>query len=187
MGDDVKGLRRRRFTHCALPMVAAGLLAASAAVAISASSPRAGATAGRLHIHELRGSLVKVGSSGPGGAGYDLLGVRLRAIVCLRSAAAAMNAYPSEIGVTHYAVSKPPRRWWPARTVIDRAPWLVPVGETWGGKACGPVWVSDPIPATHYGVESLGNPDNCYGVALTIKIGATRAMKRAIVRCPFGS
>jgi hypothetical protein len=166
--------------------VAAGVMAATAAVGISASSPTARATAGGLHIQKLHGSVVKLGSYGGGGAPYDLLGVRLRATVCVRSAAEAMNAYPNEIGVTHYAISKSRREWWAARTVVDRAPWLVPLGETWGGKACGPVWVNDPIPPTHYGVESLGNPNNCYGVALTIRVGAMKATKRAIVSCPFG-
>jgi hypothetical protein len=69
--------------------------------------------------------------------------------------------------------------------VIDRAPWLVPLGETWHGKACGPVWENDAIPPQHYGAESLGNPNACYGIALTMKVGARRASKRAIVRCPF--
>jgi hypothetical protein len=105
----------------------------------------------------------------------------------MRSAAEALNSYPSAIGVTHFAVSKKRKRWWAARTVIDHAPWLVPLGETWGGKACGPVWVNDPIPPTHYGVESLGNSHDCYGVRFTIVVGATRATRRAIIRCPFGT
>jgi hypothetical protein len=71
--------------------------------------------------------------------------------------------------------------------VVDRAPSLVPLGETWPSKACGPVGIEDPIPPTHYGVESLGNPNNCYEVALTIKVGAISAAKRAIIRCPFGA
>jgi hypothetical protein len=148
----------------------------------SASPPRADAAPGRLHIHELRGT---VGKYTYGGDRY-LQGVALRATVCFRSAAEALRAYPTAIGVTHFAVSKSRRRWWPARTVVDRAPWLVPFGENWHGRACGRVWVNDPIPPTHYGVESLGNPDNCYGVELTIAVGASRASKRAIIKCPFG-
>jgi len=164
------------------------IICAAVVVADSASPATALTAPGRLHIHALRGLVVKLGRYGASGAaGHDLLGVRLRVTVCVRSAAEALNAYPSAIGVTHFAVSKKTRRWWPARTVVDRAPWLVPLGERWRGKACGPVWIEDPIPPTHYGIESLGNPNDCYGVALTIKVGAMRATKRAIIRCPFGS
>jgi hypothetical protein len=58
-----------------------------------------------------------------------------------------------------------------------------PFGETWHGKGCGPVLVEDPIPWDHYSVESLGNPLTCYGVELTIRVGKSRASRRAIVRC----
>jgi hypothetical protein len=176
---------RRRPRHLA----AAGLAVIICAViaADSGASPTAQALPGRLHIHELHGSVVKLGRYGSSSAGQDLLGVRLRATVCVRSAAEARNSYPSAIGVTHFAVSKKTGRWWPARAVVDRAPWLVPLGETWHGRACGPVGIEDPIPPTPYGVESLGNPNNCYGVALTIKVGAISATKRAIIRCSFGT
>jgi hypothetical protein len=70
--------------------------------------------------------------------------------------------------------------------VIDRAPWLVPLGENWGDKACGPVTLADAIPPEHYGVESLGNPKNCYGVALTIIVHGRQATKRAVITCRFG-
>jgi hypothetical protein len=33
------------------------------------------------------------------------------------------------------------------------------LGEPWDGKACGPGQVTDPIPPTHYGVESLWQPE----------------------------
>jgi hypothetical protein len=175
-----------RLWHVAVAVLAVGV-GAVLAVADAPSHPTVHTTAGRLHIHELHGRVVKLGRYGSSGAPHDLLGLRLRATVCTRSAAEALNAYPSAIGVTHFAVSRKTRRWWQARAVVDHAPWLVPLGETWRGKACGPVWVEDPIPPTHYGLESLGNPNDCYGVRFTIVVGATRATKRAIIRCPFGT
>jgi len=132
-----------------------------------------------LRLAALEGSLVRLGSE----SGSTLYGVRLRATLCLSSPAAARTTYPSEIRITHFAVSKSRRRWWPARTTIDRAPWLVPFGETWGGKPCGSVVVEDPIPPQHYGVESLGNPTGCYGVSLTIEAGGAIATRRAVVKC----
>jgi hypothetical protein len=126
---------------------------------------------------------VRLGTWGTGANGYALYGVRLQATVCLRSASEARKTYPTEITITHFAVTRSPTRWRPARTVSDRAPWLVPFGETWKGQRCGPVQLEDPIPSDHYGVESLGNPNGCYGVALTIKTDATRATKRAIIKC----
>ena len=126
---------------------------------------------------------MRLGTWGSRANGYALYGVRLRATLCLRSAAEALETYPSEITITHFAVRGSPRRWWPARTAIDRAPWLVPFGETWRGKRCGPVVLEDPIPSEHYGVESLGNSKGCYGVGLTIRAGARRTMRRAIVKC----
>jgi hypothetical protein len=129
-----------------------------------------------LRIEKLSGAVVRLDSPD----GYAPLGVRLRATVCVRSAEAV---YPDAIGVTHFVVSRSPRRWWAARSVVDHAPWLVPLGESWNGKPCGPVVVEDPIPSDHYGVESLGNPRSCYGVELTIEAGGRRASRRAIVQC----
>lgn len=131
---------------------------------------------GSLRIEKLGGSVVKLDPS----SAYAPLWVRLRATVCVRSPEAA---YPNAIGVTHFVISGKPRRWWPARSVVDHAPWLVPLGEDWHGKRCGPVLVEDPIPSSHYGVESLGNELSCYGVALTIRVGPERASRRAIIRC----
>jgi hypothetical protein len=154
-------------------------------VAVAVAAPGCGTgqpTPGRaphppaLRITRLSGSVAKLGTLG----GAPLLGVRLRAIVCARS---PLTAYPSAIGVTHYAVVKRRHEWWPARSVVDHAPALVPLGENWHGKACGPVWVEDPLPPEHYGVESLGNPNTCYGVRLTIRVGKWRASRRAILRC----
>ncbi len=152
-------------------------------LAVHALPPRGEAGPGPLHIHQLYGSVSEVGSYSSGGATYPLFGVRLKATVCLRSATEAQDTYPTEIGITHYAVSVSPTRWRPVRVVIDRAPWLVPFGETWDGKACGPVVVDDPIPPGHLGAESLGNPNGCYGAALTIKVGSLRTTKRVLVRC----
>lgn len=129
-----------------------------------------------LRITRLSGSVATLGTL----HGAPLLGVRLRAAVCARS---PLAAYPSAIGVTHYAVYKRRHEWWPARSVVDHAPALVPLGENWHGKPCGPVQVEDPIPPDHYGVESLGNPNTCYGVRLTIRVGKLRASRRAILRC----
>jgi hypothetical protein len=152
------------------------------APALTSASVRSAAP-GSIHIVKLSGSLVRLGTWGSGANAYALYGVRLRATVCLRSVAEARKTYPSEITITHFAVGGSPRRWWPARTVIDRAPWLVPFGESWHRKRCGPVVLEDPIPSDHYGVESLGNPNGCYGVALAIRAGASRAVKRAIIKC----
>jgi hypothetical protein len=56
-------------------------------------------------------------------------------------------------------------------------------GETWPGTACGPVDLEDAIPSQHDGVESLGNPNGCYGVAVTIKAGGAVARRRTVVTC----
>ena len=77
-----------------------------------------------LHIEKLSGSIERFGSWRSGSP----YGVRLQATVCLGSASEARATYPSEIRITHFAVSKSRTRWWAARTVIDHAPWLVPVG-----------------------------------------------------------
>ena len=156
-----------------VPCLVVGVL--SLAVHVFSSDGEAGA--GPLHMHQLNGSVSRVGSY----RSYPLYGVRLTATVCLRSPAEAQNSYPSEIRITHYAVSGSPRRWRPVRVVIDRAPWLVPLGETWRKKPCGPVVVSDPIPPQHLGAESLGT--GCYGAKLAIRVGSRSATKRVLVTC----
>jgi hypothetical protein len=153
------------------------------ALALVASASSRPAGAGPLHIHDLKGSVKKLGTWNSDGARDALLGVRLRATVCLRSAAEASSTYPSAIRISHYAVTGSPRRWRTVRTAIDRAPWLVPLEETWSGRPCGQVMLDDAIPPTHYGAESLGNPNGCYGVVLTITAGGRHATKRAIVKC----
>jgi hypothetical protein len=149
------------------------------ALALTSSASTGTAASGSFRIQTLSGSVVRFGTwdSAP------LYGVRLRARVCFGSASAALRTYRSEFRITHFAVSRSPMRWRPARIVTDRAPALVPFGESWQGKACGNVLVDDSIPATHYGVESLGNTSGCYGVGLTLQAGAKRATKRVIVTC----
>jgi hypothetical protein len=153
------------------------MLRVVAVLGVAALVAAAPASAARLEITALHAKVVRLGSY----AGQPLFGVRIRATLCLPS---ALEAYPDSITITHYEVSK--RRYWFARrTVVDRPPYLVPLGETWGGKRCGPVYAEDAVPPEHYGVESLGNPNLCYGVRLTIVVDGRRASRRAIVRCPF--
>jgi hypothetical protein len=149
------------------------------ALASSSSASGRSSSGATLRIENLSGSIERIGSSGSG----LRYGVRLQPTVCARSSTEAQKIYLSEIRITHFAVSKSPAHWWAARTVIDHAPSLVPIGETWGGKACGKLIFEDPIPPEHYGVESLGNPQGCYGVALTIKTARAQASRRAIVKC----
>jgi hypothetical protein len=109
-----------------------------------------------------------------------LYGVRLRARVCDRSSKAL---YPDFV-IAHFLVAGFPRKWWLVRRVFDRPPWLVPLQEGWNGKQCGPLTLEDPIPPDHVGgVEQLGNPKSCYGVALTIIGNGMRASKRVLVKC----
>jgi hypothetical protein len=146
------------------------------------ASPRQ-AGPGALHIHSLSGSIQRIGSYAADGERYPLFAVQLRATVCFRSAQEALKIYPDEFRITHYAVTRPPRRWWAARDVHDKPHWMVPFGETWNGRACGPVWVGDPIPLSHANLHSLGNPLGCYGVALGIRAARAQARKRVIVKC----
>ena len=152
-----------------------------AAAAVAWPAPPAQARPGPLHIHELRGSIVRLGVY----RGIPMIGVRLRATVCVRSPVEAANVYPTAIGVTHYEVRRSPRRWIVRRSVSDRAPWLVPLGEMWNGRACGNVVVEDALPPQHYGIESFGGARSCYAAGLTIEVGRRRATKRVVVRCPF--
>jgi hypothetical protein len=156
------------------------LRAVAAAIVVAALAvPAASAHPGPLHIHKVTGKVIRIGDS----TSYVELGVKLRVTMCLRR---AEEAYPSEIRIAHYTVDKKTKNWWLARISIDHAPWLVPFGETWGGKPCGGITLEDPIPPTHYGVESLGNPNTCYAVGVTIKSGRESASKRAIITCHFG-
>jgi hypothetical protein len=142
----------------------------------SISQPRAD-TPATLRIEKLTGSVAKLGSW----RGYVLYGVRLRATVCTGSNA---EIYP-DFTITHYLLAgSSPRKWTVVRKVFDRPPYLVPLQESWHGKRCGPLHVDDPIPPEHSGgVEQLGNPWSCYGVALTIWAGRRHATKRAAIQC----
>jgi hypothetical protein len=155
---------------------------AAAVVAAALAVPAASADPGPLHIHKVTGKVVVLGKW----SSLPLLGVQLHVTLCLRSHAEAMDSVPSEIRIAHYAVDKKTKHWWLARMSIDHAPWLVTFGETWGAhSACGDVQLEDVIPPDHYGVESLGNPNTCYGVGVTIKSGGRSASRRTIVTCHF--
>ena len=138
--------------------------------------PRA-TTAPALRIERLTGSVARLGSW----QGYPLYGVRLRATVCTGSNA---EVYP-DFTIEHYLIAGSPRRRWRlVRKVFDRPPYVVPLQETWQGRRCGPAQVDDAIPPEHTGgVEQLGNPWSCYGVALTIWAGDRHATRRAAIQC----
>lgn len=157
-----------------LAVLVAGLALALVGAALAQHTAPIG-----LRITALTGSIVRLGSIGS----EPLYGVRLQARVCFSSPAIALSTTPHETRITHFAVSKSRARWWAARTTIDRAPWEVGFGENWKGKACGPAIFEDAIPPSHYGVESLGNPNGCYGVSLTIKARSAQASRRIVVTC----
>lgn len=142
----------------------------------AADRPRADASPS-LHIERLTGSVARLGTW----QGFALYGVRLRARVCTGSNA---EIYP-DFTIAHYVlVGAHTRRWVLVRKVFDRPPYLVPLQESWPDKRCGAVQVDDPIPPGHTGgVEQLGNPWSCYGVALTIWAGKRHATKRAAIQC----
>jgi hypothetical protein len=158
-----------------------GIVCLSAVVAAGCGSTgpgRAGTDTGRtLRIQKLTGSVAKLGSW----QGFPLYGVRLRATVCTNSNA---EIYP-DFTISHYLlVGSPTRSWILVRRVFDRPPSLVPLQETWRGRRCGLAQVDDPIPPDHTGgVEQLGNPWSCYGVALTIWAGKRHATRRAAIQC----
>jgi hypothetical protein len=158
-------------------------LSACASLAVTPSALPSQTGAGPLHIHSLSGSIHQIGSYAAAGHRFPLFAVRLRATVCFRSAQEAVNHYPDEFRITHYAVTKSPRKWWMARDVRDNPHWKVPFGETWNGKPCGVVGAEDPIPESHANLHSLGNDLGCYGVAFGIKAGRAHARKRVIVKC----
>jgi hypothetical protein len=168
---------RCRYLVCMRGKARFGLLGLCALAAACGSTTGPSASSAPLRIQNLSGSVAKLGSW----EGSPLYGVRLRATVCVGSPKAL---YP-DIGITHFVLSgSPTRKWWRIRTVVDSPPWLVPLQESWQGKECGPVQIDDPIPPEHTGgVEQLGNPYSCYGVAFTIKTGTASASKRAIIQC----
>ena len=149
------------------------LAAFAAATALFGGGELARGGAGPLHIHSLRGSVVR---GGP--VAYR---VRIRANVCMSSYRAALRTFPDEFRITHFIVLG--KRWIRLRAVMDKPAWLVPFGETWRGRPCGQVFVEDPIPLHHFDIRVLGSPNSCYGVALGINAAGRLATRRAIVRC----
>ena len=159
---------------CALILV--GLCALVGTGCGSAGQPRADRSP-TLRIEKLTGSVAKLGSW----QRVPLYGVRLRATVCTGSSA---EIYP-DFTIAHYLIDPSPKeKWILVRKVFDRPPYLVPLQESWQGRRCGPAQVDDAIPPDHTGgVEQLGNPWSCYGVALTIWAGKRHATRRAAIQC----
>jgi hypothetical protein len=127
-----------------------------------------------LRIVKLSGRLIRDPDCGKGCMLEELF---LSARIC---APDPLHTYPRTVRIDHYMTSRRGR--WVARTTIDHAPWEVSLGESWHGKSCGPAEFDDPIPPSHYGVESLGNPCQTYAVKLTIQVGSLTASRRAVVR-----
>jgi hypothetical protein len=159
-------------------VAAAGITGVILAVALSASAAPQTARVEPFRIERLVGSVFRYGTW----SGGTVWAVRLRATLCDRSPPKG-GRYLSEFDITHFAVSRERGTWYPARKVLDRPAWLVPLNETWIGRPCGPVTLEDAVPPEHYAIESLGNPRECYGVGLTIRAGAVSASRRVIVTC----
>jgi hypothetical protein len=142
----------------------------------SIGRPRADSTA-TLRIEKLTGSVAKFGMW----QGFPFYGVHLRATVCTGSNA---EIYPN-FTISHYLLdSSANPKWTLVRRVFDRPSYLVPLQESWSSRRCGPAQVDDAIPPDHSGgVEQLGNPWSCYGVALTIWAGKSHATRRVAVQC----
>ena len=157
---------------------------------------------GSIRIAKLRAAVVEMGEL----ASYDYYdkayGVRVRATVCFEPDARAVESYPLEYQITHFAFSQSqPESWGPPfRTVADDVNWLVPFGEAGFEDGCSEVVVEDVLPDNDYkGLESelgiLSAPPEyangqCYGVALRIKVlfltnrrVVRHADGRTIVRC----
>jgi hypothetical protein len=156
--------RALRFTLHGLAVVVVSVLA------VFSGSARA--HPGSLHIHKLRASVSSAN-------GIQM--VRIKAQVCLRSNAEALNSYPDELRLTQFFIYK--SEWRPLRVLIDPNPqWLVPLGETWGGRACG--WLRFEDLWKHpEGFAGFGSSINCVGVAFSIKVHDRRASKRTTIRC----
>jgi len=145
---------------------------------------------GSFRISKLRAAVVEMGELASWDYHDKAYGVRLRATVCFEPDAMAVESYPLEFQITHFAFSElQPESWGlPFRTVADDAHWIVPFGESI--RKCGEVVVEDVLPDNDYkGLESelgiLSAPPeyakgHCYGVALRIK--ALFLAKRPVVR-----
>lgn len=157
---------------------------------------------GSFRVAKLRAAVVEMGELASWDYHDTAYGVRLRATVCFEPDAIALESYPLEFQISHYALSESEPESWgrPFRTVADDAHWIVPFGETIGEDGCRDVVVEDLLPDEDYkGLESelgiMSAPPryargSCYGVALRIKVSflANRpvvkdANARAIVRC----
>ena len=148
-----------------------------------------------LRVSRLQGSVVRIGTL----HGEPLLGVRLRAFVCARSAAEADRIYPTSFRVAHYITPGRAAIHWPERfrVMSNELHWLVPLGETTRGACRRRIEFEDVIPPDNYGgLESplgcLGycRAHRCYGIQLTLRAvlddrRRTRvsASRRAIVQC----
>jgi len=131
-----------------------------------------------LRIAQLRAAVVEMGKL----SSFDFYadqayGVRLQASVCFGRDAMAVQAYPLEFQVTHFAFSDSQSDSWglPFRTVADNEHWLVPFGESgFDDNGCSEVVVEDVMPDSGYrGLESelgvLSAPPvyakgHCYGL-----------------------
>lgn len=146
-----------------------------------------------LRVTRLEGTVVRLGSL----RGEPLYGVRLRALVCSRSAAEAARTYPTSFRIAHHVTAGRTGSRWPAafRIMFNELHWLVPLGETRG--ACRNVLFEDVLPPANYGgIESpLGimgqtRAHRCYGIRFTLTAVldtaermATSASRRAIIQC----
>lgn len=164
---------------------------------------RSGQDAGRsragnetlLRITELRGKVVRMGSL----PGEPLLGVRLRADVCSRSATEADLTYPTSFSIAHHVTAGRATTRWPEafRVMFNELHWLVPLGETTKGACRRGVEFEDVIPPPSYGgVESplgcLGycRDSRCYGIQLTLRAVLANdrntriaSSRRAVIQC----
>jgi hypothetical protein len=144
----------------------------------------------------LEGVVVRMGSL----EGQPLYGVRLRAVVCSRSARDADHSFPSSFRVAHYVIRGRMAAIWgrPFRVMDDELHWLVSLGES--TEKCGRVTFEDVIPPDDYqglesplGVMGFTPSARCYGIQLTLRAGleshsATRltpisATRRTVIQC----
>jgi hypothetical protein len=127
---------------------------------------------GPLHIDQLRASVTT--SNG-------VRSVNVRARVCVRSATEATSVVPDQFRLTQFIVYK--GRWRPVRSVIEYTPWIVSLGEAWGGTPCGWVPYTDAFRWPE-GFAGFGSTINCFGVSFSLKVGNRTATKRIAIKCP---
>jgi hypothetical protein len=147
------------------------LIGATSGTASKALAPSGQAHQGPLHIDKLRAWIAKENG---------LRWVRVQATVCLRSEAEAMRLAPDEFRLTQYIVYK--GRWTPTLILIKPSPWIVSFGDSWSGKACGPVKYRDLFEWPE-GFAGFGSTTNCFGVGFSIKARAWRTTKRGTIQC----